>query len=151
MSGTKTRMAAQRKPWFPRRFWLIKPFDRIKESKKLYNRNREKVETRKMIRECLKHLLIILLLVVTLTMPKTTYAGQKEWATAGKVITGIIVYECIFRPIVRGLFAPEPEYVVVYSYDHQYSPQRDVYVYRYYYPAQRKVYIYEYHYYGYGR
>ncbi len=100
-----------------------------------------------------KFLTVILALAVvfSMTSPKGAYAGQKEWATAGKVMTGIIVYEWIFKPIVRGLFAPEPECVVVYPYGHHYLPKKDVYVYRYYYPAQRKVYIYEYHYYGYGR
>jgi len=100
-----------------------------------------------------KFLVIILALAVvtSMTAAKGAYAGQKEWATAGKVITGIIVYECIFKPIVKGLFAPEPEYVVVYPYGHQYLPEKDVYVYRYYHPAHRKVYIYEYHYYGYRR
>ena len=53
MSGTKTRMTVQSKPWFPRKFWSIKPFDRIKESKKLYRRSREKAKVRKLIDEML--------------------------------------------------------------------------------------------------
>ena len=53
MSGTKKRMTAKGKPWFPRRFWAIKPFDRIKESKKLYRRSREKAKVRRLIDEML--------------------------------------------------------------------------------------------------
>jgi len=95
-------------------------------------------------------IIIILIMVTSMTSTKRIYAGQKEWATAGKVITGIILYESIFRPIIKGLFTPELEYVVVCPCDHQYLLKKNVYIYRYYYPTPRKVYIYEYHYYGYG-
>lgn len=39
---SKSRRSAAKRVRFPRRFWHIKPFDRIHESKKLYNRQRLK-------------------------------------------------------------------------------------------------------------
>ena len=53
MAHIKIEIKSEEKPWFPRRFWAIKPFDRIKESKKLYRRNREKAKVRKLIDEML--------------------------------------------------------------------------------------------------
>jgi len=35
------------RPWFPRQTWAIKPFDRVHESGKCYNRQRVKQEVRR--------------------------------------------------------------------------------------------------------
>lgn len=53
MAHIKIEVKSEEKPWFPRKFWSIKPFDRIKESKKLYRRSREKAKVRKLIDEML--------------------------------------------------------------------------------------------------
>jgi hypothetical protein len=44
-------MNAKKRMRFPRRFWCIKPFDRIHESKKWYNRQRLKRELRRELEE----------------------------------------------------------------------------------------------------
>ena len=53
MAHIKVEIKSEEKPWFPRKFWAIKPFDRIKESKKLYRISREKAKVRKLIDEML--------------------------------------------------------------------------------------------------
>lgn len=50
MSATNTKKA-KRRMRFPRQLWRIKPFDRIHESKKLYNRQRLKWELRRELEE----------------------------------------------------------------------------------------------------
>jgi hypothetical protein len=48
---SKARRSASKRIRFPRRLWLIKPFDRIRESKRIYNRQRLNREMRRELAE----------------------------------------------------------------------------------------------------
>lgn len=63
----------------------------------------------------MKKLISLLLIVSFISIPaSTTFAGQREWATAGKILTGVLGGLFIFKGISEASKQEQPVREVVY-------------------------------------